>query len=203
VSHAALGQAQAQLTAAQQQRLVAETRVAEAQGRLDQSAPIDAQIKAVHANADLAHARVNVAQAELELAKLQLSYTKVFAPEDGEVSNLAMHEGQLVVQNQPIVQLVPSRTYVVANFKETQVGRMHEGDPADVSVDSFPGQKLVGTVVSLSGGTGSRFSLIPPDNASGNFVKVVQRVPVRIEWTRPPELALRAGMSVDVTVKVK
>jgi membrane fusion protein (multidrug efflux system) len=92
----------------------------------------------------------------------------------------------------------------VANFKETQIGRMRAGEAVEVRIDAFPGRTLHGRVESLSGGTGARFSLLPPDNASGNFVKVVQRVPVRIAWVDPPaDLPLRAGLSADVTVRVK
>ncbi len=101
-----------------------------------------------------------------------------------------------------MAELVPTQTYLVANFKETQVGRMRPGQKATVEIDAYPGLELQGRVESLSGGTGARFSLIPPDNASGNFVKVVERVPVRIAWASPPppEVALRAGLSAYVTV---
>jgi membrane fusion protein (multidrug efflux system) len=170
---------------------------------LDQSSPIDAQIAAAHANADLAHARVQAAEAALELAKNQLAYTRVLAPADGMISKLSVHEGQLLQPGQSIAELVPSGTYVVANFKETQVGRIHEGQSVEVKIDAFSGKALHGKVESLSGGTGARFSLLPPDNASGNYVKVVQRVPVRIAWDpAPADLPLRAGLSAEVTVKV-
>jgi membrane fusion protein (multidrug efflux system) len=202
-ARAALLAAQAQLSAAVEQRRCAASRVLEAKGRLDQSSPIDAQIAAAHASADLAHARVQSAEAALELAKNQLAYTKVVAPADGIVSKLVVHEGQLLQPGQAIGELVPQTTYVIANFKETQVGRIKPGQEVEVSVDAFAHRKLKGKVESLSGGTGSRFSLLPPDNASGNFVKVVQRVPVRIAWDDvPSDLPLRAGLSADVTVKV-
>jgi membrane fusion protein (multidrug efflux system) len=195
--------AQAQMVAAVESRHQAESRVAEAKGRLDQSSPIDAQIAAAHASADLAHARVQSAEAALELAQNQLAYTKVTAPADGFVSKLAVHEGQLLQPGQSIAELVPQETYVIANFKETQVGRIKPGQEVEISIDAFTHHKLKGKVESLSGGTGARFSLLPPDNASGNFVKVVQRVPVRIAWTDvPKDLVLRAGLSADVTVKV-
>jgi membrane fusion protein (multidrug efflux system) len=99
-----------------------------------------------------------------------------------------------------VIELVPTDTYVIANFKETQVGKMKAGQRVDIKIDAFAGKKLTGTVESLSGGTGSSFSLLPADNASGNFVKVVQRVPVRIAWSKAPDVPLRAGLSVDVTV---
>jgi len=200
---AALAQAKAQLAAADEARRAAESRVGEAEGRLNQSAPVDAQIAASHAQADLAHARVKAAEAQLSLAKLQHSWTKIVAPADGLASKLGVHEGQLVQPGQVVIELVPSVTYVVANFKETQVGRMRPGQAAEVELDAFPHKTLHGHVESLSGGTGATFSLLPPDNASGNFVKVVQRVPVRIAWEGHPEVPLRAGLSAEVTVHLK
>jgi membrane fusion protein (multidrug efflux system) len=197
---AAVEQAQAQLNSANEAKKAAVSRVAEAKGRLDQSAPINAQIEVAKAQADLAHARVKSAQASEDLAKLQLSYTKVVAPNDGIVSKLSAREGATVQPGQALAELVPVGTYVLANFKETQIGRMKVGDMVDVTVDSFEGRHFRGSIQSLSGGTGARFSLLPPDNASGNFVKVVQRVPVRIAWSQPPDVPMRAGLSADVTV---
>ena len=145
------------------------------------------------------------AQAALELARLQLSYTRIESPANGVLSKLSVHEGQIVTAGQPFAQLVPFETYLVANFKETQVGAMRPGQKASVEIDAYPGVKLKGVVQSISGGTGARFSLIPPDNASGNFVKVVERVPVRVAWTGPlpPQVVLRAGMSAYVTVHAR
>jgi membrane fusion protein (multidrug efflux system) len=126
------------------------------------------------------------------------------APSDGIASKLMVHEGQLAAAGQPVVALVPSATYVIANFKETQIGSMRVGQRAEIELDAFPGQKFEGTVSSLSGGTGSSFSLLPADNATGNFVKVVQRVPVRVAWKVAPSAAvMRAGLSADVTVFVE
>jgi membrane fusion protein (multidrug efflux system) len=197
VARAALLQAQANIAAAQ-------SRIGEAQGRLNQSSPVAAAVASAQANARLAHAREKSAEASLQLAKLQLSYTKVYAQEDGQVTRLTAREGQLLQPGQPIASLVPDRTYLVANFKETQIGEMKPGDPVEIEVDAYPGRKLEGKVASLAGGTGARFSLLPPDNASGNFVKVVQRVPVRIAWVNPPaDVSLRPGLSADVTVRVK
>jgi membrane fusion protein (multidrug efflux system) len=146
---------------------------------------------------------VQSAEAALALVKLQLDYTRVLAPADGVASKLMVHDGQLVAVGQPLVELVPTATYVLANFKETQIGRMRPGQRAEIQLDAFPGRKLEGRVESLAGGTGASFSLLPADNATGNFVKVVQRVPVRIAWLNPPaDVALRAGLSADVTVSV-
>ncbi len=192
--------AQAALRSAEEGRRAAQSRVAEANGMLDSNVPVDAKIAAAKANADLADARVTTAEAALELAKLNLSYASIVAPNDGVVSKLGVHEGQLLSPGSAVATLVPQETYVVANFKETQVGNMRAGQKVEIEVDAFGGEKFEGEVESLSGGTGARFSLLPPDNASGNFVKVVQRVPVRIKWTSAPKASLRAGMSVVVTV---
>ncbi len=200
-SSAAVAQAQAQLSAAEESKSAAQTRVTEAKGRLEQSTPVDAQLAAAKANADLAHARADAAKQAVELAKQQLSYTTIVAPADGVLSKLAVREGQLVQPGSQIVSVVPSATYVVANFKETQVGQMQKGQHAEIEVDAYPGRKFEGVVESTSPGTGARFSLMPPDNASGNFVKVVQRVPVKIAWSNlPPDVHMAAGLSADVTV---
>jgi len=160
-----------------------------------------AQYAAALANQELAKAKVQAAQAALDLAKLQLSYTVVRSPEAGTISRLGARVGQLVQPGQNVGDLVPDNTYVLANFKETQTGRLRPGLTALVTIDAYPGRTLRGRVESLSQGTGARFALLPPDNASGNFVKVVERVPVRIAWVDPPaDLALRAGLSVYVTV---
>jgi membrane fusion protein, multidrug efflux system len=201
---AALRVAEAQLNVAEDSKRVASSRVGEQRGKVEQSRPIDAQIESAHASADLAHARVKSAEAALEQAKLQLTYTRILAPADGQVSRLAAHEGQLLSPGQPVLELVPATTYIVANFKETQVGVMKPGAVAEVEVDAYPGRKFEAKVQSMSGGTGARFSLLPPENATGNFVKVVQRVPVRLEWVNPPaDAQLRAGLSADVTVRTE
>jgi membrane fusion protein (multidrug efflux system) len=203
-SHAAVAQAQAQLAAAREAKSGAQTRIAEAAGRVEQSAPVDAQNAAAAANAALAHARAKSAEAALAQAKLQLSYTKIVAPFDGHISKLGVHVGQLVAPSQVITNVLPASTYIVANFKETQVGQMRAGQTATVSVDALPGRTLHAKVESISYGTGAEFSLLPPDNASGNFVKVVQRVPVKLTWVDlPADAALQAGLSVDVTVDTR
>jgi membrane fusion protein, multidrug efflux system len=203
-ARAALAQAVANLDAAEQTKSGAVSRVAEARGRLTQTAPVDAQIRTARAATAFARAHTASMQAALRLAKLQLDYTKVYVPEDGWVTKFMAHPGQLLSAGSPIAELVPDRTYVVANFKESQIGDMRPGQEADVSIDAFSGRTIRGRVDSLSAGTGARFSLLPPDNASGNFVKVVQRVPVRIAFTElPQDVILRAGLSADVTVHVK
>ncbi len=163
-----------------------------------------AQYAAALAATELARARVQAAQAALDLAKLQLSYTVVRAPGTGTVSRLGARVGPTVQAGQNVGQLVPDATYVVGNFKETQTGALRPGEEVEVTVDAYPGRTLRGRVESVSGGTGARFALLPPDNASGNFVKVVERVPVRIAWAQPPaDLPLRAGLSAFVTVHTR
>lgn len=201
-AHAALRQAQANVTAAQESKHSAESRVAEAKARVAQTTPVPQQIEAAQSAASLADARIKAAEAAVQLAELQLSYARVVAPNDGIVTQLGARVGAMIGAGQPLAQLVPAGTYLVANFKETQIDRMRPGDRAEVSIDAYPGRTFEATVESLAGGTGSRFSLIPPDNASGNFVKVVQRVPVRLVWAAPPDVALKAGLSADVTVYV-
>jgi membrane fusion protein (multidrug efflux system) len=202
-ARAAADAAAANLNAAKDMQAVAQSRIGEAQGKVQQSAPVDQQIAAATASAQLAHAHVAGAQAALELAKLQLGYTQIVAPADGYASRLGVHEGQMVQPGSMIVMVVPARTYVVANFKETQLERIHAGDAVDVEVDAVSGT-FHGTVDSVAAATGARFSMMPPDNASGNFVKVVQRVPVKIVWAEGQDMSrLHAGLSAEVTVHLK
>lgn len=202
-AQADVGQASAHLREAENSRGAAMANVQAAQGRLTQSAPVQAQVDAATATANLAHAKVNASRAMLQAAQLMLSYTKIFAPTDGIASKLAVHPGALVVPGQPIVQLVPMRTYIVANFKETQVKEMRPGQRVTIRIDALGRQDFEGKVDSISGGTGASFSLLPPDNASGNFVKVVQRVPVRVSWNGPAADRIPAGSSAEVTVHTR
>jgi len=201
VSKASLDSATAQLGVAREQQGMAQARVAEAQGRVTQSAPVDQQIAAAQAAGKLAAARVKAAEVAVSRAKLNRSYASVTAPSSGTISKLGAHVGQAVGPGQALLMLVPIETYVIANFKESQVGDMKAGDIVDVELDAYGGT-FHGIVDTISPATGSRFSLIPPDNATGNFVKVVQRVPVKITWTKPPDVAMRPGLSAEVTVHV-
>ena len=202
-AQADLAAARARVQQSENARQAAEANVQMAQGRLQQNAPVGAQVTAARAEAQLAHAKLQASQAALQSAQLTLSYTKIYAPADGIASKLAVHPGSLVSVGQPVVQLVPRTTYVIANFKETQMTKMHPGQKATVKVDMLGRQEFEGQVESLSGGTGASFSLLPPDNASGNFVKVVQRVPVRIRWNGPTADKVPAGSSAEVTVYTK
>jgi membrane fusion protein (multidrug efflux system) len=194
--------AQAAVSAAADQLRRTEAQVNEAEGRVVVTRPVDASIAVAAANAAYQHARVKSAEATLALATLNLEWTRIVAPDDGTASRITAHPGALLSTGQTVAQFVPVRKYVTANFKETQIGKMHPGQPADVAVDTY-GRTLHGKVESLSGGTGARFSLFPPDNATGNFVKVAQRIPVRIALDSVPSgMVLRAGQSVVVTVHV-
>jgi membrane fusion protein, multidrug efflux system len=202
-AQADVASARARLASATNNQQAAEANVVQAQGKLEQSAPVSAQVAAARATAALAHAKVNTARAQLQAAQLNLSYTKITAPADGVASKLTVHPGGLVAPGTPIVQLVPLRTYIVANFKETQVKSMRPGQRAVIKIDALGGQEFEGKVESLSSGTGASFSLLPPDNASGNYVKVVQRVPVRVSWNGPASDRIAAGASAEVTVYTK
>ena len=201
-TRAAVRQALANVTAAEEAKRTAEGRVAEAEARVAQTTPVTPQIEAAQSATSLADARVAAAAAAVTQVELQLSYTNVVAAADGLVTGLSARVGGMIQPGQPVAQLVPVHTYLVANFKETQIDEMRSGNRAEVRIDAYPGRTFEAEVESLAGGTGSRFSMIPPDNASGNFVKVVQRVPVRLAWRTPPDVALRPGLSADVTVFV-
>ncbi|HZJ65097.1 MAG TPA: HlyD family secretion protein [Kofleriaceae bacterium] len=202
VAKAALDAATAQREMAREQHGLAQARVAEAEGRVTQSAPVTEVVAAADATAKLAVARVKASEVALAKAKLQRSYATVIAPAAGVISRLGAHAGQHIMAGQPLLMLVPVDTYVVANFKENQVGAMKPGDPVDIQIDAFPDETFHGIVDTVSPATGARFSMIPPDNATGNSVKVVQRVPVKITWTTPPRVAMRPGLSAEVTVHV-
>jgi len=194
--------AEAAVGAAADQLRRTQAQVNEAEGRVVVTRPVDANIAAAQANAAYQQARVKSSEAALALANLNLEWTRIVAPDDGTVSRITAHPGALLSTGQTVAQFVPVRKYVTANFKETQIGKMHPGQTADVDVDTY-GKTLQGKVESLSGGTGARFSLFPPDNATGNFVKVAQRIPVRIALDAvPSSMVLRAGQSVVVTVHV-
>lgn len=156
--------------------------------------------------ADLASAQasVNVKQADLDYAKLQLSYATITAPASGIASKRAIQLGQLVGAGSSLLAVVEDSVWVEANFKETQLNDIKVGQTAQVSVDALNGQIIEGTVSSFAGATGALFSLLPPDNATGNYVKVVQRIPVKIilDTKNPDYKLLRPGLSVEVSIKV-
>jgi membrane fusion protein (multidrug efflux system) len=151
----------------------------------------------------VAESIVKQRQSDLDYAKLQLSYSVIIAPFSGVVSKKNAVTGQLIQTGQPFCSIVANKKiWVIANFKETQITRMKVGMKVEINVDAYSEKEIVGKVSSFSSATGSKFSLIPPDNASGNFVKVVQRVPVKIELDSTNNVLqdLKPGMSVDVKV---
>lgn len=157
---------------------------------------------------EVAAANVKKAQAALDAANLNLGYTVVTASIDGQVSTVDIQPGQLVQAGQSLFYIINNQeTWVIANFKETQLNKMRVGQKVKLKIDAFPGTEFEGQITSFSPATGSKFSLLPPDNASGNFVKTVQRLPVRINFTEnnPKEKLqlLRSGMNADVDVILK
>ena len=157
------------------------------------------------AAADGAKADLAQSEAALRQAELDLSYTKIAAPENGRVTRKSIEPGGYVSIGQAMLALVPNDVWVVANFKETQLTRMRSGQPAEIRVDAYPDQRLRGHVDSIQAGTGARFSLLPAENATGNFVKIVQRVPVKIVLDDKPGAGrvLAPGMSVEATVDLR
>jgi membrane fusion protein (multidrug efflux system) len=201
---AQIAQARARLTSAEASIDNSSGTLEAARGRLLAAQSGPEQIESARAQVALAQARVDQAAASVAQAELNLSYTRVRAEIAGVVSRRTVEVGQLAAPERPLLAIVPlDDTWVVANFKEDQIAEMRPGAFATVTVDSLPGKKLTGKVDSLAGGTGSRFSLLPPDNASGNFTKVVQRVPVLVRLDAHPGLELRPGLSAAVTVVTK
>ncbi|HXS35705.1 MAG TPA: HlyD family secretion protein [Flavipsychrobacter sp.] len=163
------------------------------------------QSNATERQVNVANATIQQRQADVDNAKLNLSYTVILAPEDGLVSKVFVQPGQYLQAGQSLFSVVSATTpWVVANFKETQLDKMKVGQKVIVHVDAYPGHDFEAKLTSFSPATGARFALLPPDNATGNFVKVVQRLPVKIEFTNQSDFAmvkqLRPGMNVDVDV---
>lgn len=197
--------ARATLDAAGSSVATAESHVAQAEANVRASQIGPQQIEQYRARAGAAEATVKTRQAAVDQAKLNLEYTTVRAPFDGIVSRRSVEPGSVIAAGQPVFSLVDLEDlWVTANFKETQLKGMQLNQHATVHVDAFD-RDYHGYVTSFGGATGARFSLLPPENATGNFVKVVQRVPVRINFDRgeDPEHRLRPGMSVEPTVILK
>jgi membrane fusion protein, multidrug efflux system len=195
-----LGTAMAQLASRQADKARAIARLDSTKTELEaqkrQRAVLDSQELLLRA--DLSSKR-----ASLQVAQINLSYARIVAPESGIVSERKVRPGQLVSPGTQVISLVQSDVWVQANYKETQVRHIHAGDPAEISVDAFPGVILRGKVDQVSPASGSQFSLLPPDNATGNFTKIVQRLPVKIVLDKGQAAAqrLRPGLSVIATVR--
>lgn len=183
----------------------AQAQVREAQGKLAAANTAPQQVAASQAQAQTASASLEQLRAAVAQAELELSYTKLYAPDDGRVTNKSVEDGALVQSGQPLMAIVPGDVWVTANFKENQIGNMRPGQYTEITVDAYPDKVFKGHVDSIQAGTGARFSLLPPENATGNYVKVVQRVPVKIVFDEPPDPAhmLAPGMSVVPEVKVR
>ena len=191
-----------QMDAANAAAQAAQAQLLAAQGNADAARQ---QVVSAGAGLTVADAKVAAARAARDQVALQLSYTRILAPQTGIVAKRSVEVGQLVNPGQPLMTVVPMSTvWVTANLKETQVRDVRPGDEVEFSVDAYPGNTFHGTVESISPATGARFSLLPPDNATGNFTKVVQRIPVRITVTsQDPRRPLRPGMSANVTITTK
>jgi len=182
----------------------AQSRVAQAQAQVENSLANRKQVDVRKADAGTAVAGVAAARATLEAAELQLSYASIVAPTDGVVTRKSVEPGQIVQPGQGLMTIIPLEdVWVTANFKETQLAKVRPGQRAEISVDMYGGRTVQGHVDSIAGATGSRLSLLPAENATGNFVKVVQRIPVKILVDRTDGLVLRPGMNVDATIFTK
>jgi membrane fusion protein, multidrug efflux system len=190
----------------------AQDAVTQAQGKFDQAvAALDAartgpqQVRIQQSRASAAAALADKSREALQQAQLNLNYTRIFAPVDGLIAKRSVQVGQYVVPGQQLLAVVPlDDIWVTANFKETQLRNVRPGSPVQIFVDAY-GRNYTGHVESIAGGTGAIFSLLPPENATGNYVKVVQRVPVRLRFDQgqDPDHQLRPGLSVEPKVKVQ
>jgi membrane fusion protein (multidrug efflux system) len=165
----------------------------------------ESKISALKAMITRAESMLNSKKALIEQQQLKISYTKIYAPLAGKIGKKNVTEGQFVQAGAPLFTIVNDTTYwIIANFKESQIRRLRPGMAVEIELDAYPKMPLAGTIESLSEATGARFALIPPDNASGNFVKVTQRVPVRIKITNIQEYhnILKAGLSAQISISL-
>jgi membrane fusion protein (multidrug efflux system) len=202
---AAYNSAKANVDAANAGVATAEAKAAQAQAQAEAARTVPEQLKVTRAKAGAATAEVQRAISALAQAELNLKYTKIYAPVTGVLSKRSVEPGQVLQAGQPVFSIVNlDDIWTTANFKETQLRNMHVGQKATIRVDAY-GHDYHGTIESVGAATGARFSLLPPENATGNYVKVVQRIPVRIRFEKgeDPGHQLRPGMSVEPTVYTK
>ena len=181
----------------------AEAQVRQARAQLAQAQASPDRIELKASQASSAEAKIAQAKAQLTQARLNLSYTEVRAPHDGKIAQKTVVPGSHVSAGQAAMAVVENEPWVVANFKETQLDRVRIGQPVAMEIDAYPGREFDGRVESIQAGTGVTFSLLPPQNATGNFVKIVQRVPVKIVFTHPDQLRgpdISPGLSVVPTI---
>jgi membrane fusion protein (multidrug efflux system) len=200
-----VAQYQSQVGEAHAKVLSARAQVGQAQGRLNQAQAAPQQVALTESDVEAAAADVKAAKSAVRQAELNLSYTRIRASQDGRVTRRAIEPGSYVQVGQPLLALVSPNVWVTANFKETQLDRMHAGQPVDINVDAYPGHVFHGHIDSFQTGSGAAFSLLPPENATGNYVKVVQRIPVKIVFDQLPSgpYVLGPGMSVDPEVDIQ
>jgi membrane fusion protein (multidrug efflux system) len=183
----------------------AQAQVAQAEAQVRQAEPVEQRIGQATSQVDDLKGQIEQAQARLDQALLNLSRCIVVAPQDGWITKRNVEKGNYVAPGQQILSIVSSKIWVTANFKETQLALMRPGQPVEIRVDAYPELRLEGHVDSIQQGSGSKFTAFPPENATGNFVKIVQRVPVKIaiDTGLDPKLPLPLGISVDPRVKVR
>ena len=204
---AAVEAARASAAAAEDAVRQARTKIAQAQASLQSARTAPQQVSVQRSRARAAEAEAERSIAELQQAQLNLQYTTIVAPVAGLVGQRSVQPGQNVAHGQQLLTIVPldsSNIWVTANFKETQLKHMRPGQPATISVDTY-GRTYTGRVLNIAGASGSRYSLLPPENATGNYVKVVQRIPVKIVFDQgqDAEHLLRLGMSVEPNVRIR
>ena len=203
----AVAQAQANLAQAQESVVKAQAQLAAAKGGLSQAQATNQQTEVNRSQYAAAQSAIAQAQAKLNDALLQLQYTNITAPSAGRVGNKSAQVGQRLQSGTPVMAIVDNEEWVTANFKETQLERMRPGEEVEVKIDAFPHHPFLGRVDSFAPGSGATFALLPADNATGNFTKIVQRIPVKIvldpQSIKGFESRITPGMSVEASVNVK
>jgi membrane fusion protein, multidrug efflux system len=204
-AQAGVAQAQQEIAAAQAKTSQSQAELQQAQAEAEGAKTAPQHVVITRAQAQSADARVQLAKSNLDQARLNLEYTTIKAPVAGIVSKKSAESGQVVQSGQPLMAIIAREDiWVTANFKETQLADMRQGQSVSIGVDALGGHNLKGRVESIAPATGARFSLLPPENATGNYVKVVQRIPVKIVFDQGEQLErLRPGLSVIVDVRVK
>ena len=199
-------QADAKLVQAEKNQANSQAKLASTQGNLQQADATSQQTEVSRQQYKVAQAAVTQAEVQLKNATLQLSYTVIKAPASGQVGNKTVQVGQRVQPGQTLMSLVQHQPWIVANFKETQLAKMQPGQLVEIKLDAVPGHRFVGRIDSLAPASGAKFALLPPDNATGNFTKIVQRVPIKVVFDadsiRGYESKVTSGMSAAVTVEV-
>jgi membrane fusion protein (multidrug efflux system) len=197
--------ATSQLQAAYSNKDISLKMLDQANGKFKGANTVDKQVSMSESARKIANAEIKQLQAAVKQAKLELSYTKIYAPSDGVVTNRTVEEGAYAQIGQPLLSIVSDDRWIIANFKETQLTNIKIGQPVNIKIDTYPNRKFKGKIDSVQASTGSKSSLFPPENAVGSFVKVVQRIPVKIIFTEKiaPEYAIVPGMSAIPEVKVK